>query len=285
MYRDAEVTLLDDCLSAVDAHVGRELFDKCIIGTLLNQKHKKTAKRRTVVLVTNALQYLSSSEVDRIVVLFRGRIVESGTYEELVNRQDSYFKKYLHVFKKSLSENQDDSQVSTSDEFDGIELGLGKIEHSTAESLSIRGDQKGDAPKKAQSLMTDEMAERKLGKVDQGVYLAWFRAAGGLWVVFPILLGFTVSACVKILSNWWLTYWSHSALPDSSSQLRFLGIYGIINIFAIFADFGRMIVVMIFGLRASRKVRIVELFFESLHALFFLLYFAHTRSFKILLYK
>lgn len=282
VYRDAEVTLLDDCLSAVDAHVGRELFDKCIIDALLNQKHKKTAKRRTVVLVTNALQYLSNSEVDRIVVLFRGRIVESGTYNELVNLEDSYFKKYLHIFKQSLNKNQEESQVSTSDNFEGTDLGSGIFQHNAAESLSTRGDHTGEVTKKAQSLMTDEMAERKLGKVDNGVYLFYLRASGGLWVVFPILLGFTISACSKILSNWWLTYWSHTASPASSSQLSFLGTYGIINIFAIFADFVRMIVVMVFGLRASRKVRIAKLLFEVCKPGFI---FTHIASFTILYFN
>lgn len=38
-YSDADVYLLDDPLSAVDAHVGRHLFDKCISG-LLGQKSR-----------------------------------------------------------------------------------------------------------------------------------------------------------------------------------------------------------------------------------------------------
>jgi len=37
VYKDATISLLDDCLSAVDAHVGRDLFEKCIIDVLLNK--------------------------------------------------------------------------------------------------------------------------------------------------------------------------------------------------------------------------------------------------------
>jgi ABC-type transport system involved in cytochrome bd biosynthesis fused ATPase/permease subunit len=47
VYASAAVMLMDDPLSAVDAHVGRALFDGCICGTL---------KRRTCVLVTHQLQ-------------------------------------------------------------------------------------------------------------------------------------------------------------------------------------------------------------------------------------
>lgn len=46
-YAAADVLLLDDPLSAVDAHVGRHLFDRCICGLL---------KDKTRVLVTHQLQ-------------------------------------------------------------------------------------------------------------------------------------------------------------------------------------------------------------------------------------
>jgi len=49
VYRDADIYLLDDPLSAVDTHVGRHLFDKCINDYL---------KNKTRILVTHQLQYL-----------------------------------------------------------------------------------------------------------------------------------------------------------------------------------------------------------------------------------
>lgn len=48
---DADVYLLDDPLSAVDAHVGRHIFDECVCGAL-------AAKTR--VLVTHQLQVRSA---------------------------------------------------------------------------------------------------------------------------------------------------------------------------------------------------------------------------------
>jgi ATP-binding cassette subfamily C (CFTR/MRP) protein 1 len=42
VFANADVYLLDDPLSAVDSHVGRALFEKCIRGPLLN---------KTVILV------------------------------------------------------------------------------------------------------------------------------------------------------------------------------------------------------------------------------------------
>lgn len=263
VYRDADVSLLDDCLSAVDAHVGRDLFDKCIIDVLLKKKSKGSFGKRTVVLVTNALQYLSNSAVDRIVVMKNGMVVETGKYKDMVSRNDSHFKSYLRMFSESMKNldeeagrNADDTNVravdATKDRLDAPSNG----EKLSNRESSFRGasDPATVAEKKPRSLMTDEMAEREIGRVGREVYLTWARAAGGLWVAIPVFMAFTISQCIKILSNWWLTYWSHTATPDSASQLYFLGIYGLINIGAVIADFSRMVVVTLLGLRASRSL-------------------------------
>jgi ABC-type transport system involved in cytochrome bd biosynthesis fused ATPase/permease subunit len=52
VYKEADVYLLDDPLSAVDTHVGRQLFDDCICGFL---------QGKTRVLVTHQLQYLQKA--------------------------------------------------------------------------------------------------------------------------------------------------------------------------------------------------------------------------------
>jgi ABC-type transport system involved in cytochrome bd biosynthesis fused ATPase/permease subunit len=72
-YQEADVYLLDDPLSAVDAHVGKAIFNECFVGALA---------RRTRVLVTHQLQYLNA--VDKIVVMKAGQISEIGTYDELM---------------------------------------------------------------------------------------------------------------------------------------------------------------------------------------------------------
>uniref|UniRef100_A0AAR2K3Q2 Cystic fibrosis transmembrane conductance regulator n=1 Tax=Pygocentrus nattereri TaxID=42514 RepID=A0AAR2K3Q2_PYGNA len=58
VYQDADIYLLDDPLSAVDAEVGRHLFEQCICGVL---------KKKPRILVTHQLQYLKTA--DHILVL------------------------------------------------------------------------------------------------------------------------------------------------------------------------------------------------------------------------
>jgi ATP-binding cassette subfamily C (CFTR/MRP) protein 1 len=72
LYRDSSVVLLDDPLSAVDAHVGKVLFSS--IRGLANAG-------KTVLLVTHQVQYLD--ECDLTVVLEDGRVRAQGSSAEL----------------------------------------------------------------------------------------------------------------------------------------------------------------------------------------------------------
>lgn len=72
VYSDADVLLLDDPLSAVDAHVGKALLERCLLndGPLAG---------KTRILVTHALHVLP--QTDYIYVMENGVIAEQGTYQ------------------------------------------------------------------------------------------------------------------------------------------------------------------------------------------------------------
>uniref|UniRef100_A0A8C7JLX7 ATP binding cassette subfamily C member 4 (PEL blood group) n=1 Tax=Oncorhynchus kisutch TaxID=8019 RepID=A0A8C7JLX7_ONCKI len=72
VYQDADIYLLDDPLSAVDAEVGKHLFEQCICGLL---------RKKPRILVTHQLQYLKAA--DQILVLKEGHMVARGTFTEL----------------------------------------------------------------------------------------------------------------------------------------------------------------------------------------------------------
>lgn len=58
VYRNADIYLLDDPLSAVDTHVGKHLFNECI---------KHYLRNKTRILVTHQIQYLK--DCDYIILL------------------------------------------------------------------------------------------------------------------------------------------------------------------------------------------------------------------------
>jgi ABC-type transport system involved in cytochrome bd biosynthesis fused ATPase/permease subunit len=86
LYCDADIQIFDDPLSALDAHVGKALFHN----VFLNALHGKTR-----ILVTHALHFLP--QVDYIITMLDGRIVERGTYAELIEN-DGAFAKFVKEF-------------------------------------------------------------------------------------------------------------------------------------------------------------------------------------------
>jgi ATP-binding cassette subfamily C (CFTR/MRP) protein 1 len=82
VYQDADIYLLDDPLSAVDAHVDQHLWQH-LIGP------EGLLKDKTRVLVTHGVHHLE--QVDRVVVLKDGTILEQGGYRELLKAKGVFF--------------------------------------------------------------------------------------------------------------------------------------------------------------------------------------------------
>uniref|UniRef100_A0A8C8VR12 Multidrug resistance-associated protein 1 n=1 Tax=Pelusios castaneus TaxID=367368 RepID=A0A8C8VR12_9SAUR len=94
VYCDTDVYLFDDPLSAVDAHVGKHIFDK-VIGP------KGILKNKTRVLVTHGVSYLPL--MDTIIVMTDGKISEMGSYQELL-KQDGAFAEFLRTYANADQE-------------------------------------------------------------------------------------------------------------------------------------------------------------------------------------
>ncbi|RDX73987.1 ABC transporter C family member 8, partial [Mucuna pruriens] len=92
VYNDADIYLLDDPFSAVDAHTAAILFNDCV---------RTSLRRKTVILVTHQVEFLS--EVDKILVMERGKITQSGSYEELLTAGTA-FEQLLSAHREAITE-------------------------------------------------------------------------------------------------------------------------------------------------------------------------------------
>ena len=141
VYSGADVFLLDDPLAAVDAHVATHLFSDCIVKEMLYGGDTSTNKSRcsSVILVTNAVQYLNSPEVDTIIVLRDGGIAESGSFSELSAR-NGLFSSFLSVLADESSRALElEDQVAFSDEKEApSSIALSGVRSSC--SISALGD-------------------------------------------------------------------------------------------------------------------------------------------------
>ena len=101
--------LLDDPLSAVDAHVGKHIFRECVRGLL---------KNKCVVLVTHALEYLPVC--DRVIVLEKGRVEDAGDFAAVSGKKEGVLAGLLAAQKEAKEKEGGDE--TPSDETPGVEL-------------------------------------------------------------------------------------------------------------------------------------------------------------------
>ncbi|ORZ34042.1 hypothetical protein BCR44DRAFT_1436994 [Catenaria anguillulae PL171] len=103
-----DLVIMDDPLSAVDAHVDRHMFNSVF--------HPKSGllRRKTVLLVTHAIHHLS--DVDRILLLDNGRIAEQGSYAQLMTLsgdQGRVAKMVYDYMSKRVSDSDSDVAADT----------------------------------------------------------------------------------------------------------------------------------------------------------------------------
>ena len=265
-YARADIYLLDDPLSAVDAHVGRHIFDK-VIGP------KGMLRSKARVLCTNSVSFLG--QTDEVIMLRRGIILERGTYADaMANHQSELYKLITGLGKQSDRGESSGSVTPTvveqpSDEEDDDDE-TEKIPDSPqkermfrretvakmrrASSVSIKQAKRDALRDLRESGKPKEHSEK--GVVKRQVYAAYLSAASRVGVAF-FLLFMIAGQSASILSNYVLRYWAQANLRigDNASVTKYLLAYGLMGISSSFLSVLSQVVLKLYcALRSSRKL-------------------------------
>ncbi|KAG0232234.1 hypothetical protein BGW42_008288 [Actinomortierella wolfii] len=185
IYSHAKILLLDDCLSAVDAHTGKHLF-QTLTGPLL--------AGRTVLMVTHQVQ-LTLNAADFVVVMEKGEILGSGTPSEVISKG---------WIENVLLPSGADSEVST---LNG--------ENGQSDDNDVKDDKKKKKEKTTTKLTEDE--KKAEGAVSWRVYKTYINASGGWPFWIGLIIMFLLREVIEIGQNGWLAYWSEQVASTTGS--------------------------------------------------------------------
>jgi ATP-binding cassette, subfamily C (CFTR/MRP), member 1 len=233
--KDTKIILLDDPLSAVDAHVGEHLFERAIADGL-----SKTATR---ILVTHHVHFLP--RCDKVIVLDGGEIKHYGTYAELI-AQGVDFAGAVN-FEDNVEEGATADDKTSSAQPAETEIKV--VDEKASKALKEKGE----------NLTTKE--EREEGAVSGKAYVQYARA-GGYFIFWTMFFVQGLGRAAEILSAFWLAHWARKAVEaefttgglTAKETTWYLNIYAAFGLLGVLCLTLRAILMAYHRLYASRTL-------------------------------
>ena len=192
VYANRDIILLDDPLSAVDARVGRHIFEKCICGLL---------KDKICILVTHQVQFLPL--MSHILLLREGGVVSGyGSFDELVRGG--------HALADELKDPKDEVDGDS-----GVDRPVATARRT---EYSLSGKRESDG----RIIAAESKAQ---GKISGTVYRDYWLASGG-WLAIVAVFGLMIGTqALSNVSDWSLANWVQLS-PSKRNSDAAIGMYG-----------------------------------------------------------
>jgi hypothetical protein len=225
IYRDADILVVDDPLSAVDAKVGRQLYEQAL-------QKLGVQRGKCVIVATHQHQYLRNDATARCVLVENGgKVTCIGSYEECI--EASKGKLIAHqsaddvVDGLDVTENENDQIFAT---------------NLIAEDVCIDDDEDGaDPDKKNESLYNSDKEDhremKQEGKVEIDTYKKYLGAMGGLWIGFFLALLFSATQGSVLVTIATVGRWAQRPVEDQDDwdiMGLVLGLGGLVIVLALF---------------------------------------------------
>jgi len=245
VYADADIYLLDDPLSAVDAKVAKSIYNDAI-STLLKDK--------TVILATHQVHFVKNLE--NILVMDSGCIVASGSYEDIRKT----YKDVDKVFPPT-EENQEELPAEVKTQLPATTTG------------AIISSTNQDAKKK-QEIATEQEAgvadndDSSSGVISANTYFTYFKSMGNIWLWLLLLAVWLSNLLANIGFGRMLAAWASGELPRNTC----LAVIGSLTGYIIIAYYVQYLIIYGMTIRASNQyhdrmleniVRSPALFFDK----------------------
>lgn len=231
VYANRDIILLDDVLSAVDAHVGKFIMENCISGLL---QHK------TRVLATHQLA-LIENYADKVIFLDGSGSIEIGSVQEL--------RSTVPAFNELMTYNDHDELASQEEMVDPMTLadseenGTKLVRRITTHMSQV--DEEKEAAEQQARIQAGALIVKESKAKDSipfDVFKDFIRHGSfglGWGIVVIFALAVILANFCQVFVNVWLSYWTSNKFPGKTSGfyiglfVMFAILYGILS-FAFF---------------------------------------------------
>ncbi|CAG8557324.1 8544_t:CDS:10, partial [Ambispora gerdemannii] len=180
VYSQAKIILLDDCLSAVDAHTSKHIYEQCLMGDLM--------KNRTRILVTHHVG-LCLRGAAKVIVIKDGQVIGEGSADKVL--KDGLLGDITQEEEKATVEDVTDEVSETQPQKKIMREGDGKL------------------------IQEESKAE---GSVEWKIYKVYFKASGGLLFWMVVAFVFLLTQALEVGRDWWIREWT-KAYTDISGHI------------------------------------------------------------------
>ncbi|KVI03845.1 AAA+ ATPase domain-containing protein [Cynara cardunculus var. scolymus] len=258
LYQDADIYLLDDPFSAVDAHTGSELFKEYILTALA---------AKTVVFVTHQVEFLPAA--DLILVLKEGQIIQAGKYDELLQAGTDFntlvsahqeaieaMDIYNHSDDESDGHHPLDGSITNCESVGTSMDAMAKVPNENASISDHKAIKEKKKAKRSRKKQLVQEEERERGKISMKIYLSYMAAAYKGLLIPLIIIAQILFQGLQIASNWWMAWANPQTEGDTArvSNLVLIAVYMALAFGSSWFIFVRAVLVATFGLAAAQKL-------------------------------
>ncbi|KAF8438137.1 hypothetical protein L210DRAFT_968152 [Boletus edulis BED1] len=246
VYSRASILLLDDVLSAVDAHTAHHIYNECLKGELV--------RGRTVILVSHHVQ-LCAPGASYVVALDNGRVAFQGDHDSF--NGSPVMATLVHANTGESDEKEAHSPVTEKAEiqYETADVTSAETEpvSETSSTAFTTEESKSEREKKKSPRKLIEEEKRAVGHIGRDIWETYVRACGGYtyWIVFALSL--LLGALSPVIENWWLKTWSGAdpAEADRKGAVYYITIYAAVTILGLFLNVFRFYILYNGSINAS----------------------------------
>ncbi|KOC62297.1 putative multidrug resistance-associated protein lethal(2)03659 [Habropoda laboriosa] len=184
LYRQADIYLLDDPLSAVDTHVSKHLFEECM---------QRYLAGKTRILATHQLQYVKN--VDAIILIEQGKVTVFSYYQDLLNQRPEYAE-----LLAAETETNEDNSIEKNTMRRQFSSSSTRSRTPEASSGGTDDEEEDEDPEK----LNDGLEGTSRGMVKGPIFLKYFQTGANLCLAFTLLLLFICTQFIASVNDYFV---------------------------------------------------------------------------------